>query len=501
MAQPFLASRIMKDSSVRRFSRATGRPDAVESRHRATSWKTGAWPCLGILAILLAPASLWAQFPAHPAGSFSTVGLQPDDEGRGETQEEDDPSLPSDFQPPAEPPESLSIEDPQLSEEEAKQLENDLRKNNFMKTLRSGDLTNAAREVLSQGARFYVYRLSMPKHRKELYDLRERLMQHIRQAGRLENRTQDRLRFREFFLQEVADRCAELLDGNLHVRLNAVMVLGQLNRIDPSPNPRNDQEAVPFVPAAEPLLTALQAEGQPEAVRVAAVLGLRRILAYLQGARQINLKHRIANALIEELNNTESHYWHQFRVVNALGTTDLLMDRDSREPFIIKAVAAVLVDEGRHWIVRAEAAKCLGRLETNGEINVGLLAYETVRMARQMAEAYNKNPGRTYWPDCFWKTYLAFHPLNDAERSEQAGFRAKAATGEDQQLTQSAYQHVVSMAQPVVSAGQRGRISPDTLKSVDGWLEENAPDDRRIAPGLQPLSSYRESGEQARPSG
>lgn len=394
----------------------------------------------------------------------------------------------------------MTLENELMTESEEESLQKEIAVH-YGRVLRAGELNRDAREFLPKGARYRVYRMTMKKHRAEIHKIREDVLRDVYLAARLQSNDSKAQAFREFYLKEVTERCKELLDGNFYVRLNAVIILSELNLAEPIP--QKNQPAVPYIPAAEPLLAVVKDDQQPPAVRIAAVgrseppTGLQKILWALHGPREIDLKHRIVHGLIDGLKNKDAHYWYQMRLVEALGATDLILDRTTREPFLFKAVSSVLVDQQRHWLVRSEAARVLGRLPANGEINFGLLAFEVVQLARQMSVAYNQTPNVIFWRECYFDLYLAFRPLNDQENARQAGFLLKAGTGPHQKTINDAYRQVLPFVKHVLNEPRGTKIADAMIAPVDAWLKENKPEDMRVAPNLEPISTKRQQSETA----
>src|SRR5690606_11113586 len=128
-----------------------------------------------------------------------------------------------------------------------------------------------------------------------------------------------------------------------------------------------------FAPVANVLLPLLSDASQPIPVRIWAAKGLGRVLR--AGDLEDERRHEIATGLIKELNeNPRSHYWFQWRQVEALGGVGMVNFGGDRA-FAADALAKIMVDRERHPCVRAEAAKQLGRIPLDGNVNLNLLAY------------------------------------------------------------------------------------------------------------------------------
>jgi hypothetical protein len=292
-------------------------------------------------------------------------------------------------------------------------------------------------------------------------------------------------------LQEVVDRTRELLDGNFFVRLQAVVILSRLNLVEGNPTKRIEEEA--YIPAAEPLLAVVNDETQHDALKIVAVRGLGRIASTADLDAAVKLQ--MAQAFIDELGDPALNDWYQFRLVEALGTIENLVNDQNGQPFIVKALSEALVDRERHWLVRCEAAKSLGRTTLDRNINVGLLTFEMVRLARDMTEAQQKNPGEFYWMECFWRLYLAFKPEDKDEKQRIVGLldRAEAGTigGQDKSDVVEAYKQIIPVAKIILNNAQPAPtpIPAANLNTLDQWLKNNQPANLRVAPGLQPIVS------------
>lgn len=448
----------------------------------------------GMLAPLLAPETLPAQ-PQTPGGApRSQPSVDPTQTPAGGQKSKE--SLPEDFEPPKPPPEIMTLTKELVDDKDAKQFKRN--QVDYRKALRNGERNNRTEDLIRQGIRYQVLRLSRQELReqKKLPELREEFERYIAQAGRLQNNQDVAREFRRFVMGVVVENAEKLLDNNFYVRLQAVLILSNLNV---QQEDRRD-EILPraYTPAARPLVQVVQNEEQPVSVRVVAVNGLKHVLLF--GDPGASLKREIASALVDDVDDASSHWWYQIALVEAIGALDLTANT-SGEPFLVQALAQVLVDrKNRHWIVRATAAKSLGRVPLAPQIDVRLLTFEVVHLCGQMAQAYNENPNAFYWKECFYKVYLAFRPMNQRETRiyENPGLLTKLG---NQQAVSNAYQQILPPARQVLQQNPReGNVAPlpqQTVQALAQWLKDNQPSSRKLAPDLDPLPPLQPSEEPA----
>ena len=246
-------------------------------------------------------------------------------------------------------------------------------------------LNNDTRELMKKIAKYDVYRMTMEKYHQQIATIREELFLDISSAAMSVKNEADRDQFRRVFLQEVRDRAVELLDGNYHVRINAAITLWQMNLRDAVP-PRTPP--VPFELTFKPLMDIVRNDSQPDAVKLIAVNGLNRLS--LAGSLSTTDRIDAATALITEIKRPKTHFVYQERLVQALSRIDLAVDRDDRA-FIVQMLTEVVADNGRHWLVRSEAAKGLGRAKWDRRINAQKVVYEIVHLAPRRLRVSIKN--------------------------------------------------------------------------------------------------------------
>ncbi len=383
--------------------------------------------------------------------------------------------LPAGYQPPADPTPIMKIEKELLTPDERKQLAR--AKGKYRTKLRNGELrSDEDKTIVRNGIRYTLNELTIPENRKNIHKFRGELTGSggdMSAAGSLLNKKQDVQSFRQQLLQMVVEETVKLFDNNTLVRVQAALILGELNLIEDNEKMKSlfGTEPLPiaFAPAAKPLCAVLQDSEQPEDVKIAATLSLVRILRL--GNPDVNQKREIANAVIGELKRTNTHWWYQMRLAETLGHIDSpTLDLD-RQPFIYQALDSLLKDPDRPLRVRASAAWSLGRHPLDPSVNLKQVGQDLVLFGLDLAEAFNKNPRQLQAKRLGTLLYLAFHAKDDgdklADRSRKAGLLNSPAAAA---ASKEAYAQIL----PVVQGIWNGQpISPEKIQSLEKWLKSN----------------------------
>ena len=229
-------------------------------------------------------------------------------------------------------------------------------------------------------------------------------------------------------LREIVADCRRLSDNQFYARLNAAILLGNAYVVAEVPADRIAAEF--YTPAFEALLEVLEKPGQPEAIKLVAVNGLRNAAVHSNPPLEPSQRIRLANKLRDELAKTDTNEWYQERICETLGSLDQILDLDGK-PFIVHALAKALFDRTRPLCARAAAARALGRDQLPPDIDLNVVAYGIADLARQIAETRNEGKKQVRrW--CIIKVLLAFVPRDSAERRA----RRLAGTGRRADLRQ-----------------------------------------------------------------
>lgn len=419
-----------------------------------TRWPQRLWVwCLALGCACQSAAALAEDAPkAPPAG-----GADAEDDG-----------LPPGYEPPRDQSEIMLLEKELLTPDERKQLKRDAK--NYTSQLRKGEMrTDEEKALVRNGIRYRLDMLTIPDNRKKLHMLREELVrQDLQPAGMLLSKPKDVVTFREQLMQMVVDETAKLFDNNLYVRIQAALILGELNLIDDNSKMVGMQlKLEAFAPAAKPLCAVLLDPEQPEDVKVPAVLSLIRILRL--GKPDVNLKREIANAIIAELKRTNTHRWYQMRLAEALGHIDAPTLDLERQPFIYQALDSTVKDPRRALRVRVAAAWSLGRHPLDASVDLKQLTQDLVVLGLDVAVSFNQNPNEPQAKRWVAMLYLAFQAKDAddllADRSRKAGLLNYPAAAVP---AKEAYTQVLPVIQSVWNGQQ---ISPEKIQGLEKWLE------------------------------
>ena len=350
---------------------------------------------------------------ALPASPLSEVPDAPPDEQpktRG-------PALPEDFNPPGPPPEAMEIRKPLLTNEEITKTERELRSyagRGIDSMLIGGDPSPQNKEAMRRWANLQAAKMTAVKEWRELNGLASPMLLSMRNAGRAQSNDNRRREFREALCAALTDAYSKVLDNNFYVRLQAVTILSQLDVVPEEQQGANRKPPQTYVPAMQPLLAVLANPDQLDPIKIRAATGIARIAEHAQ-LIPAELKFEAADVLTKELARVETHYWYQMRIAEALAALEF--DRNRRgEPIVIDALLAVIADGNRHCLARTAAAKALARTRLPaGAFNDKAAADRIVRLAHDMSVAFNKNPGRIHWVECYANLYMAFVPKDQAE--------------------------------------------------------------------------------------
>ena len=376
----------------------------------------------------------------------------------------------------------------------------------FQEALKSSTLTDNDKKAIEAGAKYWVYRFSMKKYYEEeppkkadklvpnkkgeapkerLHNLRKNLIDVVRNNAKIT------VVAREYFLKQVTERSAELLDNNLVVRQNILLLLGQLP-LD-NGNIAKGIEPTPYVPAYTVLLKVIKDDKQHEVLKISALTGLLRICRLgLAAADPANDKKRaeIAMALVPELARKNTHWWYQFRLAECLGVAGVTFDPGNKNsPIVLQTLAEVVADKSRHWQARCEAARAIGRLPLDNTLNMTPVLFEIVKLGHDMVQAYNANPKKDSWANYFITLYLAFKSENANARV--AGGKRKPGLLEALPASKEikdAYEQILQMALQFVDAPGK-QYSEAQLGGFDTWLKNHTPANKRITASSPELGS------------
>lgn len=356
---------------------------------------------------------------------------------------------------------------------------------NYMRTaLKSLGPNNKIEAEIQEGVQFRVLRLTMPEN-----------------WPNMGNRTKDLITDLDVFAdgapraREIAARAAvKELDALLFsdqpkvVKINAAALLGRLN-IE-SINRRTKTPPVPFAPAAEPLVKALNDSQLGLDVKSTAVRGLKRIMEDGDPSRQ--QRDAISKAMVDQLNGIESlvatdeREWYQWRLVDALGTVEFPRTM-TQQTYVVDALWKTMHDNKLPWHIRTRAARSLGQLKLDTSFNIPLLVHEIVLLAGKMTGVYNQNPDLPYWRLCFTDLYFAFKAQDPRQQARGWGLLQNPPAA-SRAMIEGAYQVVLPIVNAVMRNVPPQAVPVNLLQDAVAWMRANEPADKKIHAEAAPLA-------------
>lgn len=294
-----------------------------------------------------------------------------------------------------EAPKELQIENELITEGETADWRKKER-NNFNKALNEGKVNNTTKPKVADGVRILVHELSLKSRRDTISDVRKKVIRDTDPPAKGQQ-------MRELVMSEIVKRAEELLAGNLHVRMQAVLLISELN-IDPGQFPRKPpiayvQGVSVLIDVVDPPAGAIE---QPQAIRVLAARGIARLLREGRQSLPANQKltPEIAARLLSQLkqqnklpNNQKQHPWYTKVLMDALVETAVTVVAEgdnAPRPLIVETLAQFLADTRQPYEVRTHAMYCLGRAPMPGGINAAPIAWAASQLAAQIATDINQ---------------------------------------------------------------------------------------------------------------
>jgi len=397
---------------------------------------------------------------------------------------------------------SMNINKPLLTKPEYDQLGKAMPEPRVAAVLQGGRGGFAAnKKFISDWAKWRILGMTRAENRDKLFDMKQRTLYFTRMTGKkLLDPTAARA-FRKDVFQLIVDRCEQILDNNYFVRLQAVMILGNLNQDEF--NREKKLPPVAFGPAYKPLLKVLLTpdKEQPLSIKIAAAVGLKRIalLGPREKSAQRTRELEMVDVLIKEFQRQKTHSWYQMRLAEAMAALEMKTNVEE-QAVILQALtkAVVNLDHSRAPSVRAQAAMSLGRAALPTDANVDLMMHEIVNLAAELSEQYNADLAKgslpSHWTDSFLRLYFAFMPVDRLEkeflyknrsdlRDRNAGLLGKGRTKPQNDRIKAAYQQVLQVVKHVAGQSDKVKKAPvpvATIAEMRTWMASHPPKDFKI---------------------
>ena len=406
-------------------------------------------------------------------------------------------------------PAEVKIEKELVSEEDLSDWRKTERQN-FTMAMYSGKLNGQTQPGIAKGIQMLIHEMSLKSRRDTLSEVRRKIIREIDPNAKGQQ-------MREFVMTEIIKRATELLDGNYHVRMHAVLLISELN-IDPGQYPRKPPVAhVNGVPTLLDIVDPPQnAIKQPVAVRVLAARGIARLLHEGRQTLPANQKLTadVAGRVLSQLSKRNDP-WYTQRLMDALIESALQtvsIDGNSPRPLIVEALARLMTDTKQPYSVRTHAFYCLGRTPMPGGINAAPIAWSVSQLSSQIATDINQ--GRIDGTQGYFllqTIYLGFQPDTQNERTETTtDGRGKAGLVNTlpSQPIQNAYRDFLPLFNGVIQIlvnNNRVIVKPEHIQTL---RQVQKPQDLTIANGgpeivkpLTPPNPPAQAGNGANPRG
>jgi hypothetical protein len=378
----------------------------------------------------------------------------------------------------------FSISKPLTTDEAWKQWSEGRGHGEYNNRVQAGELDRDAMQVISTGIEMQIKAMTLPSQRDNLGTIVAGLLRSVHSAAGAKDPSIQRS-VRLSMVKEIVKNCHELADNQFAARLNAVILLGNLFVVPENPVTKTPPEF--YTEAFDELLQVLQRKDQPVAIKVATVDGLQNATLLGNPPMEATRKIRLATALRDELEKTDTCEWYQERICETLGSLNQIYDLDGR-PFIVYVLGKALYDQNRPLCARAAAAKALGRAPLPPSIDLNVVAYGIADLSRQIAET--RNEGKKHvrrW--CVINVFLAFKPKNMDERARRAGLLERVDEPSFQKYKES-IKDVYGLVLPMVVQELKeadSPFAPEIVEHLGDWLKNHAPAQLRIVPGLPPI--------------
>jgi hypothetical protein len=367
----------------------------------------------------------------------------------------------------------------------------DLRKKSqfaeFDRKLGLASVSESDRKLLLKHLENQIYGLTLEQN----VDRHARIIEEI--ATRAESPTTTPA-VREFILENTLKIAEPLLKDQppnvqhavvlLAARLNAkVADIGGNKKIPAQPYPGSQKLMMKVLSQTDPVL--------PIPARIRAARGLERLMrdGDISSVEKANMGVALAEALMKQnVENPLARRWYRRTLVEALGVTGRYEDIGYR-PYMVDALASVLVNPQDDWEVRAAAARSLSQLPLDQKVNVELLNYEIVKLLYDLAQAYNasdKTPPST-WRWAFDTIYLSYKSPTVADQTVRHWGLMHLASPVGREKINSAYKVVLPIVKPILESPTLPQVNPAAIKALEDWLKNNKPADRKPTKDSAPL--------------
>lgn len=324
--------------------------------------------------------------------------------------------------------------------------------------------------------------MTLKDNRETVQDLRISFQKEIARNGQKSQAGKQEVR--QEVIAAVLRELPELMKYHFIARLNGVLLLAELNEFEADGT--INQPAVPLTSAHDRLMEILRDTEQLEAVRLPAVVGLRRILSDVPDLKMA-IRYKIVTELVKQLDASKQGggEWLQYRLAESLGVSGVL-DNQDRQPVVVDALGRLLIDADRPKLARVEAAYSLARMPLTNKVNVDKIAIEVARLAHELATQYQSEEPSTTWNVVFLKLYVIFKPLEEAEVKKGWGLVAQTTAKAQLKQYKQRVDEVFGLVLPLIKSATPKRDAKGLETNVgklSTWLATYPPDSKPFVEG------------------
>ncbi len=293
-------------------------------------------------------------------------------------------TLPKDFRPPRAVLDVINAED-ELTTEDAYSQWKKKELTNFGVAIKSPRLNPAQTKQIEDGCKLRVQRLSLKVHRNNLKPVRVEIYRtlHLEATPAA----------RDVAFKAIAAEAERLLAGNLTVRLQALILLSELETV--AANPAKNAPAVLYADALNIYFKVINDSKQPEAVRLLTASLTEKLLKESGLATNPPAKLRIeaGKVLAPLVAKNDSNEWYQKALVTALQAVNLPTIPDAsnvQQPIIANTLHKVIADPMRTYMVRSKAVQAFGNLSLpQSGVDFAAVTKDMLKLTREISTDYN----------------------------------------------------------------------------------------------------------------
>jgi len=377
------------------------------------------------------------------------------------------------------PTEAIDGANPLITAAEVEDWERNHRRR-YSEALRADSPSAQQKEELDRGAKYYLYRMTMPENADQIYDIAQKLIEELKSVV-------TRPESRDYLNGKIVETSRELLDQPSDVRRTVMILLASLSS-DPKAKP-----PTPFIPAVDVMSQVMNDPDQFIDCKLWAAKGMGRIAR--DGNPPIRIKSLIATDLITALADPRAdNLFYRMRLIDGLGDCGTMYN-NTRQPIVIDGLMKILRDAKEHPMLRAVAARAMTQLPWESDTEVPLITYEICHLAHELMLVRNQEPPNnrgSHWRFTTANFYMAFNPETAEQKALGWGLRnqvTRSGLRGHATLVESAYGVLLPIINTVLRSETFTPVPANQLKDLEGWLQDqnHRPTSWKVTPNSEEL--------------